>query len=186
MKFPRWIVLPVAACLIAGLMAYKWSQPRQVITPEQRLAVTLQRRAPLFSLYDANNRIVRLERYLSREKILVLFFDGEKGCDKDPLLAEIRQHYAAVSAQGVIVAVSAATPWKNREAQKSAGEFPFPILSDADYSVQTEYECLAGDPPRTRPSAFVIDRLGVIRWSRIGGKSPPTVAEIVEQLRLAR
>lgn len=182
----RWIVLPIAALAIAGLLAYKQSQPPQRITPEQRLSAALQKRAPLFSLYDAHNRIVRSERYLSRSKLLVVFFDGELGCDKDPLLQSLRQHYDTVSRQGTILAISAATPWRNREAQKSGGEYPFPLLSDPDYSVQTQFEVIGGNPPRTKPSAFVIDRMGIIRWSYIGPGLPPEIDEVIVQLRGAR
>lgn len=73
----------MAAALIAGLVAFKLSQP-----PQRRSTSMLDERrpAPKFLALDSDNKLLKFERYLGRQEVLLIFFDGEAGADRDPVL----------------------------------------------------------------------------------------------------
>lgn len=184
----RILVLPLAAVLLAGLVAYKSSQTYRDLTPEERAAAERRRPAPMFTLHDQESQPFKLSRYAGRHKLVVAFFDANVGVDQDPQLQFLRDGYARLTAAGAkVIAISSATPFANRNAFERCGKFPFHILSDADHSVQTQWGCVEpGDPPVMRPAMFVIDRAGVIFWSRIGMKEPISIDELETQLSRAR
>ena len=84
---PRVLVLPIAAAVIVGLVVFKLSQP-----PQPRSSATFDERrpAPKFLALDSQNQLVKFERYLGRQEVLLIFFDGEAGADRDPVLLRAR------------------------------------------------------------------------------------------------
>jgi len=56
-------------------------------------------------------------------------------------------------------------PAKSREMANKLS-LPFPILSDPDHKVISDFGVLDGG--LARPSTFVVDRGGVIQWSYVG------------------
>lgn len=185
---PRILVLPLAALVIIGLVYFKSSQPQIELSDSARDALQRRRPATVFKLHDQRSQPFRLERYLGRHKLLIVFFDPSLGAAKNEQLQILKRGYEQLSAQGrKVIAISSATPYANRESFKLGGDFPFHVLSDADYSVETEWGCMTtGDPPQVIPSAFVIDRAGVISWSQIGGKSPIPLETLLRELNNAR
>lgn len=185
---PRILVLPLAALIIIGLVYFKSSQPQIELSDAARDALQRRRPATIFKLHDQRSQPFRLERYLGRHKLLIVFFDPSPGAAKNEQLQILKRGYEQLSAQGrKVIAISSATPYANRESFKLGGDFPFHVLSDADYSVETEWGCMTtGDPPQVIPSAFVIDRAGVISWSQIGGKSPIPLETLLRELNNAR
>lgn len=186
---PRILILPLAAIVIIALVWYKYRQPHQDLN-EFRAGKPLSTRrpAPVFKLHDQRSQPFRLERYLGRHKLLIVFFDPADGAAKNAQLQILKSGYDQLSASGQkVIAISSATPYANRESFKLGGDFPFHVLSDADYSVEAEWGCLTkDDPPRVIPSAFVIDRAGVINWSQIGGPSPIPLEKLLQEMNRAR
>lgn len=182
----RWLLPIVVACLV-GAVIYKGRQEHKHLTVAERLELMRQRPVPLFTLVDQYSKPLRLERYVSRHKLIIVFFDAQMGADKDPLLAALRQDESKLTGWGEkILAISTATPYANRQAIEKVGEFPFPLLSDVDYTAQVAFEVVRGDPPQTIPSVFLVDRLGIIRWSSIGYNAPPTTDFLRDKLNSLR
>ncbi|MFM9965953.1 MAG: peroxiredoxin family protein [Planctomycetaceae bacterium] len=163
----RILVLPVAAIIIAGLVAWKIRQPPQARTT----ALLAERRpAPKFMGLDSQNQLVKLERYLGRHEILLIFFDGEAGADHDPILLRVRQRFEELQRRGVkVIGVSAAIPQFNRQAAERAGPFPFPLLSDPEYYMHRIWGRYDENRLQPQTGAFWIDRAGQVAWS---GQSP--------------
>ena len=185
---PRILILPLSAAIIAGLVWYKARQPP--VEPSATASAALRQRRPAqpFKLHDQRSQPFRLERYLGRHKLLIVFFDPTRGAARNPQLQVLKAGHAQLTAHGEkVIAISSATPWANRESFKQGGEYPFHVLSDADYSVETQWGVMSnGDPPQVIPSAFVVDRAGVIHWSRIGGTAPIPWEVFQSELQLAR
>jgi len=109
--------------------------------------------------------------FVGRHPILLIFFDGESGADRDPDLLTLRRRFDDLNARGVkVLAISAAIPQVNRAAIERTGAFPFPLLSDFDprdpagtLLVHALYGRLnsAGQP---EPGVFLIDRKGQIEF----------------------
>lgn len=170
---PRVLVLPMAAAVIVGLVAFKLSQP-----PQQRSTATLDERrpAPKFLALDSDNKLLKFERYLGRQEVLLIFFDGEAGADRDPMLLRARQQYPELKRRGVqVVGVSAAIPQYNRQAMERSGPFPFPLLSDPEFLTHRLWGCYDEDRMETQTGVFWIDRAGQVAWS---GKSPRPEADL--------
>ncbi len=160
---PRVMVLPIAAAIIVGLVAFKLSQPpqpRSLATQEER------RSAPKFAALDSHNELVKLERYLGRQEVLLIFFDGDAGADRDLVLLRVRQEFHALKRRGVqVVAVSAAIPQLNRQAMDRGGSFPFPLLSDPEFYIHQMWGRYDEERLETQTGVFLIDRAGRVAWS---------------------
>lgn len=170
---PRVLVLPFAAVIIAGLVAWKSSQPPQA----RSSAVMSERRpAPKFLALDSQNQLVKFERYLGRHEILLIFFDGEAGADRDPVLLRVRQQFDELKRRGIIViGISEAIPQLNRKAAERSGPFPFPLLSDPEFNIHRMWGRYDEERLRTQTGIFWIDRAGQVAWS---GKFPQPEADL--------
>ena len=168
-----YLVIPVSAVVITALVVHKLNEParstRKVNPTDQ-----VSQPAPLFQLFDDQSQTVRLARYIGRHKQNVMFFDGRNGPDQCRLQLELKQEFPQFHKAGAIVlAVSEATPYANREGMGRLEErFPFPLLSDPDFRVHEQWQAFDSKTGRTRPSIFVLDRSGRIRSRQDVGQSP--------------
>lgn len=170
---PRVLVLPIAAAIIVGLVAFKLSQPPQ---PRPSGMIDARRPAPKFMALDSNNQLLKFERYLGRHEILLIFFDGDAGADRDPVLLRVREQFPELKRRGVqVVAVSAAIPQYNRQAMERVGKFPFPLLSDPEFFIHQLWGRYDDERLETRTGVFWIDRAGQVAWS---GTAPRPEADL--------
>ncbi len=167
-------LLPVAAVAIVVACVWKLNQ-----TPPERTDITPLRElrpSPTFELPDQKSRMVRLERYLHRHPIVLVFFDGDRGADKDMWLRALRSSADSIARSGTIVlGISMALPRANRET-----EFPFPLLTDLNPAqpgstneVHRQWGVL-DEEGRTVPSVFLITRAGLVDWD---GQHPRPVQD---------
>ena len=196
-----FLVIPVAAAVIAGVVAFKLTQQYEPQSELQSAAVV--RPAPLFKLYDQNSELVRLkERYIGRTKLLIVFYDGTRGPEASPLLTALRERHADVHATGsAILAISAARPSENRygknlERRKAAGQFAaksdaeirysFPVLSDILYDWHRQYGAFDEKSQQPLEAAFIVDQAGFIEYEHIGPERLGQVDDWVRELREVR
>ncbi len=83
-----------------------------------------------------------------------------------------------------IVALSADTPEQARMTVSELG-ITYPILSDSSRTYIRAYDVLHPQEGIARPSVFVLDRDGVVRWQHIGTSAAdrPAIGDVLEQLR---
>jgi peroxiredoxin len=171
---PLFLVIPISAAVIIGLVVYRLNRPVTSIEPATPAAAV--RPAPLFSLYDDQSQIVRLERYVGRHKLLVVFFDGTEGPDRSRLLLELRREFLPIhETKAIVLAVSMLRPSELRLPDDAQGErtrreepFPFPMLADFDGDVHRRYGAFDDATGKPREAVFVVDRSGVIRHTHFG------------------
>ena len=141
------------------------------------------RPAPGFEALDSENHLVRLGAWLGRHRIIVVFFDGDRGADNDVDLLRLRDRFAELQAHDVkVVGVTVAIPQVNRAAmERAGGEFPFPLVSDVDpqspegtLRIHRHWGRL--DPVTEKPltGAFLIDRKGQVAYV---GSIPKTLRQ---------
>jgi peroxiredoxin len=171
----RVLLLPLAALLIAAACAYRLTRTeadRDAPLTEQGFS----RPPPLLELYDQSkpSKRVRLASYLGRHRVLVLFFDGERGVENDLKLNFLREnHRRVVNADCIVLAVSTALPQQVRRASVANGAFPFSVLSDPGLEVHRSWGMVEGEPPRPKSGLFLVDRAGRVNWSRSAGLPLP-------------
>lgn len=185
----RILVLPLAAVIILSLCVWR------IVTPRQRTSIasadmTQRRPAPAFQLYNQDSELVQLQSYLNRHRIVLVFFDGQRGPEQDPVLSQLREFYQALKNEGFIVlGVSTALPQQIR--QSSQNPFPFDLLSDvaatAPESAHRRWGRLIepeapGQPAGTRPAVFLIDRSGLVPWQDGQPRSVDHPEQLVSQL----
>lgn len=177
MKLRETIFLGALAVVV---IATAW----RIITPRPEVKINTQfpdeRPAPVFQLIDQNGRPSQLEGYLHRHRILLVFFDGSKGLNGDPLMRRIREFAPAIKRTGVkLIAIS--TPLKP-DYKAEAENFPFPVLHDTwsgqpgSSSVKWGTAILpdSGAVADIRPAMFLIDQSGLVPFE---GDFPKEVAE---------
>ncbi len=162
----RLLLLALAAGIIGGLCAFKLARryPPQTSIPAR--AVT--RPATGVELYDqsAPSKIVRLESYLGRERIIVVFFDGHAGAHASPVLGYLRENWNRLRDANIrVIAISTALPQQNRKDIAQNGAFPFPLLSDPDFHVHRDWGRLESETSKPLFGLFLVDRKGWVAWS---------------------
>jgi peroxiredoxin len=166
--------LPIAAITIAAACAWKLNQE----PPSRPASTTMRdlRQSPTFELPDENSQLVRLDRYLHRHPILLVFFDGKQGAEANPWLKALNQNYEAIESSGtIVVGVSQALPLQNR-----AAKFKLPLLTDVNPAVagslkQVHREWgVLDENDNTIPSVFFINRGRMTDWE---GDHPKAVED---------
>ena len=132
-----------------------------------------------FEALDCDNHLVRLGGFLGRHRVIVLFFDGEAGADKDRELLRLRERIDELKAHDVkVIAVSTALPQENRAAMTAdrAGPFPFPLVSDFDptspdgaWRIHRRWGRVDASTGKLLTGVFAIDRKGQVLFT---GDSP--------------
>lgn len=168
----RMLVLPIAAILIALLCIYRLSKDAPNAPPPLAPKVN-HRPAPVFVLLDTNNEKVRLDTYLGRHKILLAFFDGVAGVDRDPIVDRLRRDIESVRATDTkVFAISTAIPQVNRKIIERVGPYPFPLLSDPRREVLDQWGVGPDDKDQPVSLLFFVDRASNVDY---GSKSPQPV-----------
>ena len=164
--------------IVIAATAWRMLTPRD--TNRDAVTVTDERPAPAFQLLDQNGRPAQLQGYLNRHRILLVFFDGRKGINGDPLMEQIRKFAPALKRTGTkLIAVS--TPL-TPEFKSQAENYPFPVLRD-NWSGQPGSSSVKWGTailPTTdaiapiKPAMFVIEHTGMVEWE---GDTPKPVAD---------
>ena len=180
---PRILILPIAAAIIGGLVTFKLTRPPQ---RQEAISPSEVRQAPSFVALDIDNKLFKLDRYIGRHEILLVFIDGELGADRDPLLQRVRERFAELKRRGLqVVAVSAALPQYNRQAIERGGKFPFPLLSDPEFWIHRRWGRYEEDEQRPRAGVFLIDRAGRVSWSGRWPRPEVSLDQILPSLKVS-
>lgn len=180
---PRVLVLPVAAIVIFVAVEYRLRMPDSPRTAGPVPAGIPLEAAPPLEGTDANNKYFRLQRYLGRQEVIVVFFDRAVGADNDPVLSELKKHTAALKSKGIfVVAVSSALPQENRKANFET-PVPFVLITDPDqeWRYHRPWGCLDAVTGQVIPRSFFVDRAGQMP-SRGGTPLPVSIDELLEKL----
>lgn len=136
--FPRRLILLLTAgLLILGLVLFREHQLAEWKVSAPPVTAAPRELAPRFMVADQHRHVVKFERFLGRQRVVLLFFDAQQGAHQDPRLLALAEHADQLKRSGIeIVAISDATPYANLEAGKKRGsDFPFPLLTDIDLRI---------------------------------------------------
>ena len=135
------------------------------------MSVQVGQPAPGFSLYDSEKKKVSLEDLKGKNVLLLFFPQAFTGtCTKE--LCSMRDNialYDQVNAQVLGISVdSLFTLARYKEDQ----QLNFPLLSDFNKEVSKAYDCLYDTfvfdmHGVSKRSAFVIDKMGIIRYAEV-------------------
>src|SRR5579872_4735967 len=135
------------------------------------MSIQIGQQAPDFTLYDSDKQKVNLSDYKGKNVLLLFFPQAFTGtCTKE--LCSTRDNialYNQANAQVLGISVdSIFTLAKYKEDQK----LNFPLLSDFNKTVSTEYGCLYDTfvfdmHGVSKRSAFVLDKKGVVRYAEV-------------------
>jgi peroxiredoxin len=173
--------LPVAAVILAGLVAWKLTRPP---APPVVIAGAAARLVPKLELMDSRGQLFRLRSHLGRSRILVAFFRADTSFAESPLIQALRESHADLSrAAPVIVAVGPLQSGMYRYWMKDTGPLPFHVVGDVLGEARRDWG-LPTEPP-LKEAVFLIDRAGSLRFSHVEPdlKSP---ADWIRELQSVR
>lgn len=135
------------------------------------MSVTVEKKAPDFTLRATDKSEVSLKDYEGKNVVLLFFpmaFSGNCTTELCSMRDDIGT-YEALNAQ--VLAISVDSPFTLEEFKKQQN-FNFPLLSDFNKEVSTAYGALyenfvMGMKGVSKRSAFVIDKEGVIKYAEI-------------------
>ena len=141
--------------------------------PVRSTAVPVGALAPPFALPATDGSEHRLADYRGA-KVVVVFYRGHWCGVCRQQLAALRAAIETFEDAGAAVLAISAEPLERARASALADNLPFTILSDEGLSVIDRYglrgpsEPETGGQPIARPSVFVLDRLGIVRFAHVG------------------
>lgn len=179
MRF-RLLVLPIAAAVIYGLCEYKLSMTYEKPRTDFKL-MGQYRLAPSFEAIDAGTRGFRLQRYVGRQAMLLVFFDSQLGAAKDPRIKLLVEKNDVIKKKGMqVIAVSNALPQVNRHIELPSN---FRLITDLDplWAAHRIWGCFDEETEKPIFAAFAIDRAGYT-FANFDGVPTP-ISDLEEWLR---
>jgi len=138
--------------------------------------------APDFAARDLNGKEARLSSLIDGKKALLLFYRGGwcPFCNEQ-LAAVAKDHQKFQELNAVVVAVSGEEVEKGKDLLQKL-RLPFVLLSDVSFAAVDRYGVRDANVPEAfrkrgisqlpRPSAFVIDARGIVRYKYVGKNAP--------------
>jgi peroxiredoxin len=191
MKDWRLVAVIAAGALIAVVSIARVATNKPQNYETQVAAAVTMRPAPGFEALDANNHLVRLGTWLGRHRIIIVFFDGDRGADHNSDLLRLRDRFKELQSQDIkVVGVSTTIPQVNRAAMdRAGGEFPFPLVSDVDpqsaegmLRIHRHWGRLDAMTEKPLPGIFLIDRKGDVAFVGAIPKPYDGVEQVFEML----
>jgi peroxiredoxin len=170
----RLWLLGAAAVVIVALCAFRATRTYAPQSTTSEASVSGP--APPFELYDQNSpsHLVRLSTYLGRQRVFVVFYDGSKGAHQSRELDRLRAEWSRLrKADAYVLAISQALPQQNRKDMAEHGTYPFPLLSDVDFSVYRAWGRYDEQKKQPLEGVFLVDRKGEVVWSREADRPEP-------------
>ena len=164
----RVLILPFAAAVITGLVVWRMQiDGRQTVSGTSAPTMVMAQNYG-FMLTDQHRHLTKLQGYLGRTKLILVFFDGNLPAHADPVVARLRDDYDKLKAAGVQpIAISVASPFTVQKSEELSGrKFPFPVLMDVDPNglLPTPAHVAWGLRDRRtetlKTGTFLIDRMG--------------------------
>ncbi len=129
--------------------------------------------APSFALPDDRGSSVRLEELKAKGPVVLVFYYGYWCNHCVAQLFGLNEDLAKFKAAGAqVVAISADPPEQSAKRFAEYGRFDFPVLSDPDFQVATNYGAYTpgdgGEIGDLLHATFLIDRSGKIIWAQLG------------------
>jgi peroxiredoxin len=152
------------------------------MTEQKSKEVEVGQRAPDFSARDLDGNELRLANLIVGKRALLLFYRGGwcPFCNEQ-LAALARDCKKFEESKAIIMAVSGEDVVKGKELLKKLN-LPFKLLSDTTFEGMEAYgvrDMNISEKTRARgitklakPSAFIIDEFGIIRYKYIGKNAP--------------
>jgi peroxiredoxin len=192
MKDRRLIFVLALGLLIATVTIARIATNQPQTYEEQVAAAVMMRPAPGFEALDSEGHLVRLSAWLGRHRIILVFFDGERGADQDADLLKLRDRFAELKDTDVkIVGVTPSIPQINRAAMdRAGGTFPFPLVSDIDFQspegtmrIHRHWGRLDAIGEQPLKGVFLIDRKGQVAYVGPIPKPYDNVDQVIEILK---
>ena len=192
MKDRRLIFVLALGVLIALVTIARIVTNQPQTYEEQVAAAVMMRPAPGFEALDSEGHLVRLSAWLGRHRIILVFFDGERGADQDADLLKLRDRFAELKDTDVkIVGVTLSIPQVNRAAMdRAGGTFPFPLVSDIDFQspegtmrIHRHWGRLDAIGEQPLKGVFLIDRKGQVAYVGPIPKPYDNVDQVIEILK---
>ncbi len=192
MKDRRLIFVLALGVLIATVTIARIATNQPQTYEEQVAAAVMMRPAPGFEALDSEGHLVRLSAWLGRHRIILVFFDGERGADQDADLLKLRDRFAELKDTDVkIVGVTPSIPQINRAAMdRAGGTFPFPLVSDIDFQspegtmrIHRHWGRLDAIGEQPLKGVFLIDRKGQVAYVGPIPKPYDNVDQVIEILK---
>ena len=173
MKDRRFLFVLAIGVLIAVVSGARILKNQPQTYEEQVAAAAVMRPAPGFEALDSDGHLVRLGAWLGRHRMILVFFDGEVGADRDADLLRLRDRFAELQAKNVkVVGITTSIPQVNRAAmERAGGDFPFPLVSDVDFQspegtlrIHRHWGRLDSTNEKPLKGVFFIDRKGQVAY----------------------
>lgn len=138
--------------------------------------------APELVCRDSKGKKVKLSDFRGRNVLLVFYLSEACVHCVEQLVAISKRSADFGKEDAVVLAVSSATPEKNRESDK-LGNLGFTLLSDSNHENARRFASYDDFEDLELHSTILIDRQGKLRWKRTGGDPFTDMDFLLKELR---
>lgn len=119
---------------------------------------------PAFTLRDQSGKERRLDEFLGRSHVLVVFYSRDFTPQATQQLRHFKELTDALADQGVVVLGISDNSWFSHKRFHQWLELTFPLLSDPDGSVATQYDARWRTAHANGSAVYFLDRHGLLRY----------------------
>lgn len=123
--------------------------------------------APVFELLDSERGKVTLASFFGEKTVVLVFFSSLK--ENQDFLKLLQERLEEIKLKdGVVIGISGVGKRELRK-EKEKLNLDFPLLSDKDFSVISQYgvKDTSSEKSLCYPAVFIIDRNGLIRYRKV-------------------
>ena len=119
----------------------------------------------MFQLHDESMKLLRLQRYIGRQKFLVAFIDASQGADRSRVATGIREQWPEFERTGgVVLGVTAVRPAENRGDRTRRRVSVRPALGSERSRSAPPMGGQRREGNELREAVVIVDRAGLIRF----------------------
>ena len=148
------------------------------------MTIEIGNMAPDFSLKSNQNEEVSLSSYRGQKSVILAFFPAAFTGGWAHELTTFRSQYKGFEeADTQVLGISVDSRQSLNQFGSSLGGMPFPLLADffPHGKVAEMYETLNEESGTARRATFLIDKQGIMRWSKLSGQ--PDIEELLGLLK---
>ncbi len=141
--------------------------------------------APGFSGNNVDDQVVSLSDFRGRKNVFVVFYFA----DFSPVCSTQLTNYhkeldGFASRDTQVIAISRDSGWSHKAFCDSLGGIDYPVLSDLDLKIASDYGINLSSGANNR-AEFLVDKEGIIRWMNVEetpGNDTPTMDDIFKAI----
>ena len=149
------------------------------------MSIEIGTAAPGFSGKNVDDQVVSLGDFRGRKNVFVVFYYADFSPVCTNQLTDYQQGIGGFASRDTqVIAINRDSGWSHKAFCDALGGIDFPVLSDMDLKIASDYGISLNGGANNR-AEFLVDKEGVVRWMNVEespGNNTPTMDDIFKAI----